>query len=280
MNNYLEAPGALFAAHDRLRNSGFSVVSVICARTPLDARVWLGAWAAERSRAIVTAPDTTLDAAFGAYVARVPTFSNLGDDVTDLALPLLLLPGGDLKETLPIAVALAKREYRLPVALTCDLAGIVEHLLNATVPLPLVSIALQGLVPVAQTEQQVLKTVAEGRQLTPFLRGACEGLVFYMLEARAETRGRFLPNQRVSGAQGHSYEVDIFCADAKLIIEIDGPEHNHLKRQAMDERKSRDLEAGGHLMRRFGNDQVINDPVGVWQLIAEQLTRITSELEQ
>lgn len=279
MSNSLEAPGALLATHDRLRKSGFSIVSVICARTSLDAKVWLGSWAAERNRAVVAVPETTLDAVFRAYVARVPTYPSLRDDV-DVVLPLLMLPGTDLKTTLPVAATLAEREHRLPIVLTCDLPGIVEHLLNTTIPLSLVSVALQGLVPVAQAEQQVLKTVAEGRQLTPFLRGACEGLVFYMLEARPETRGRFLPNQRVNGTKGKPYEVDIFCAEAKLIIEIDGPEHKQIKRQSMDERKSRDLEAEGHVVRRFGNEQVINDPVGVWKLITEQLTRITNALER
>lgn len=272
MSNTLEAPEALLAAHDRLRQSGFPVVSVICARTLLDARVWFGQWAAALGRAIVLVPEPVADAALAAYAVRVPAFSSKGSEALARALPILLLPG-DLRISLPTALTLIEEAKMLPVALTCGIAGFVEHLLDTGVPMPLVSATLQGLVPVAQTEQQVLKKVAEGRQVIPFLRGACEGLVFYMLEARPETRGRFETNKRVTGARGrYTYEVDIICTEAKLIIEIDGSEHNQSRRRTLDEQKHLDLEDNGYRVRRFSNEQVISDPVSVWQLIAEQLT--------
>ncbi len=61
------------------------------------------------------------------------------------------------------------------------------------------------------------------------------------------------------------------CGDAKLVIEIDGPEHDQQQRKSMDAKKQADLEAQGYRVRRFSNKQVIEDPVGVWRLIAEQL---------
>jgi hypothetical protein len=141
-------------------------------------------------------------------------------------------------------------------------------------PVPLVSLALEGLIPTADAERQVLKVVAEGRQIRPFLRGACEGLVYFMLEARSETRGLFEANGRLpNSAGGRSHEVDIVCKSVKLVIEIDGAEHEQPKRKAMDARKHADLESQGYMIRRFGNQQVIDDPVGVWKLIYEQVAR-------
>jgi hypothetical protein len=85
----------------------------------------------------------------------------------------------------------------LPVAVASGIATIVDSLLAPETPRELVIAALQGLIPVEDTSRQVLKTVAEARQLQPFLRGACEGLLYYMLEARQETRGRFATNVRL-----------------------------------------------------------------------------------
>ncbi len=92
-----------------------------------------------------------------------------------------------------------------------------------------------------------------------------------MLETRPDTRSKFVANRRVGSRSGKTYEVDILCEEAKLIIEIDGPEHNQSRRRQMDEGKMRDLEDSGYRVRRFSNHQVIDDPVGVWWLIAEQL---------
>lgn len=272
MHNYLDTAKALLATHERLRGNGFALVSVICARAPLDAKVWLGHWTTERGCGFVVPPDTVIDTIIAAYGARVPNFRfSATNDLVNASFPMILLPG-KFENTLPVAVALVGRFPSLPVAVTAGIAEIVDHLLDDAVSMDLVIPALQGLVPIAATEQQVLKRVAEGRQVLPFLRGACEGLVFYMLEARPETRGLFSANRRIPSPQsGRSYEVDIVCADAKLIIEIDGPEHNSIKRRQSDEKKQLELESLGYRVRRFGNTQVVEDPVGVWRLIAEQL---------
>lgn len=272
MNNSLDAGNALLATHERLRQSGFPLVSVICAHTRLDAKVWLARWTAERGCGFLVPPDVAIDMVIAAYKARVPNFhSRDADDPANASLPIIAMPG-ELKSALPAAVALIARFPSLPIAVTTGIADIVDHLLDATVPIRLVVPALQGLVPIAETEHQVLKKIAEGRQVTPFLRGACEGLVFYMLEARSETRGLFSANRRVVAPQsGRSYEVDILCAEAKLIIEIDGLEHNNTRQRMSDEKKQRELESLGYRVRRFTNNQIAEDPVGVWRLIGEQL---------
>lgn len=261
---------SLMGAHDRLRSNGFPIVSVISARTPLDARVWLGQWCRNNNRALIVAPVTDGQFLLDSYRARLGKTADI-DALASNHLPFLFLPQ-PLREGLPAAVKLIGEHRSLPVAVPCGLAEIVEGLLDPTMPLTLVSSALEGLIPTADAERQVLKTVAEGRKLQPFLRGACEGLVYYMLEARTETRGRFQANARIpTSAGGRTYEVDIFCETAKLVVEIDGIEHETPKRKAMDARKQTDLESQGFTVRRFSNQQVIDDPVGVWRLIYEQV---------
>jgi very-short-patch-repair endonuclease len=93
-----------------------------------------------------------------------------------------------------------------------------------------------------------------------------------MLEARRETRGRFVTNARLTNTAGsRSHEVDLVCVEARLVIEIDGPEHNNQQRKAMDSKKRKDIENQGYQVRRFSNAEVIENPVGVWRLIADHL---------
>jgi very-short-patch-repair endonuclease len=135
-----------------------------------------------------------------------------------------------------------------------------------------VTAALQGLVPVEPAEKKILDTVVNARQLAPLLRSPYEGLVYYMLEARKETRGRFQTNRRVDKLMGSgSYEVDLIAADTKLIVEVDGVQHRTPIQIIRDERKQRELQQLGYRVRRFSAEQVAQNPVGVWRLIYEQL---------
>jgi very-short-patch-repair endonuclease len=264
-NKLLDAPEHLLAAHDRLRASGFPVVSLINAHAPLDARVWLGRWASARGRQVIIAPDGTREAALAAYRARLP----LGKfPAVDINPPVLLVPG-EFQQALALSVSLTTAHPELPVAVPSGIANIVECLLDPDTPMEMVIQALQGFVPVEDASRQVITTVAEARRVQPFLRGACEGLLYYMLEARQETRGRFATNVRLKSASGNrSHEVDLVCLEVRLVIEIDGPEHNSQQRKKMDSKKQKDLENQGYCVRRFSNEQVIEDPVGVWRFIA------------
>jgi very-short-patch-repair endonuclease len=268
-NHFVDAPEHLLAAHDRLRGGGLPVITLINAHSPLDAKVWLCRWASARGRVVVVAPETNSDAALAAYRARLLSgrFPHRG-----LNAPLLLVPG-EFQEALASTASLSRTYPALPLVVTCGLAQAIDCLLDTSTPMELVIAALQGLVSVEDTSAQVVKTVVEARQAQPFLRGACEGLLYYMLEARSETRGRFTANARMKSTIGNrSHEVDLACVDAQLVIEIDGPEHNGLLRKRQDAKKQRDLESQGYRVRRFSNEQVIEDPVGVWRLIAEHLS--------
>src|SRR6202030_3445801 len=139
---------------------------------------------------------------------------------------------------LQASVILANSHPRLPIAIACGISEMVDSLLDPVMPQDLVGATLQGLIPVEEEERHVLDRVANVRQVQPFLRGACEGLVYYMLEARQETRGRFSANARLSSnLNSRRHEVDLVCQEARLVIEIDGPEHNQQARKIMDAKK-------------------------------------------
>jgi len=221
---------------------------------------------------VIVAPEKTPEAALAAYRARMPGGALPAAEFATSAVPPVLLVSGEFRQALAFCVSFTATYPELPVALPCGIASVVENLLVPETPQELVIAALQGLIPVEDTSRQVVKTVAEARQVQPFLRGACEGLLYYMLEARRETRGRFATNVRLTNTEGNrSHEVDLLCAQARLIIEIDGPEHNNQHRKTTDSRKQKDLENQGYRVRRFSNEQVIENPVGVWQLIAKHL---------
>ncbi|MFG1416787.1 DUF559 domain-containing protein [Xanthobacter sp. V0B-10] len=265
LRTLLDAPEQLFAAHDRLRASGFPIITVVNARSALDARVWLGTWADAHRRVVITAPRADVDVALAAYRARLPSGGVASGP------PLLRLPGS-VREALPVAARLLERQPNLALALTCGIADMVESLLDPALAQPFVGLALQGLVPLDDAERRVMAQIAAGRRV-PLLRGPCEGILFYMLEARPETRGRFTPNARIDGRSKRNHEVDLACVEARLVVEIDGREHDAPRRRRMDADKQHDLESGGYRVARFSNATVIENPVGVWRDIADTLSR-------
>ena len=135
----------------------------------------------------------------------------------------------------------------------------------------LVTAALQGLTPIEPEEQRILKAVAEQRVTAPFLPGACEGVLYYMLEGRPETRGLFEANAQVQLENGRFYEIDIVSRNRRLAIEIDGPEHDALSGRLRDERKQADLKAANIEICRLTNAQILEDPAEVWRLIRDRL---------
>jgi very-short-patch-repair endonuclease len=58
-----------------------------------------------------------------------------------------------------------------------------------------------------------------------------------------------------------NYIVDFYCAETKLIIEIDGDVHAY--QEAYDAERTADLEALGYRVVRFWNEQVLKEMDGV-----------------
>jgi very-short-patch-repair endonuclease len=71
------------------------------------------------------------------------------------------------------------------------------------------------------------------------------------------------------------FVVDFFCADAHLIIELDGGQH--ALRIATDTERTRILGATGYLVLRFWNNDVMQNIDGVLEEVTAALERSSSE---
>jgi very-short-patch-repair endonuclease len=71
------------------------------------------------------------------------------------------------------------------------------------------------------------------------------------------------------------FVVDFFCADAHLIIELDGGQH--AVREHADQQRTKVLEAMGYLVLRFWNNDVLKNINGVLEEISTALNSHRSE---
>ena len=67
------------------------------------------------------------------------------------------------------------------------------------------------------------------------------------------------------------YYVDFACLSAKLIVEVDGGQHD--AHRAADARRTHFLEAQGFRVLRFWNHDVLGNTDGVLEVIAQSLSR-------
>lgn len=74
-----------------------------------------------------------------------------------------------------------------------------------------------------------------------------------------------------------NYIVDFYCAELKLVIEIDGDSHFTDEGKLYDEGRTRILEGYGLRVLRFTNDEVMSNFVAVCQAIEEIPPRLPSQ---
>ena len=68
-----------------------------------------------------------------------------------------------------------------------------------------------------------------------------------------------------------SYIVDFICNEKKLIIEIDGGQHNEDKNSIYDHERTKYLETKGYKVIRFWNHDIENNIEGVYREILKYL---------
>ena len=85
-------------------------------------------------------------------------------------------------------------------------------------------------------------------------RSASEAFLYRRLETLSETAGRFRLNARLPipfDAEGEM-EVDLYCAEAQVAVEVDGPQHlADLEAYRRDRRKDAMLQENGFFVLRF-----------------------------
>jgi very-short-patch-repair endonuclease len=83
-------------------------------------------------------------------------------------------------------------------------------------------------------------------------------------------RGRQLDSRQFrKQVEIDDYVVDFCCLKARLVIEVDGGQHN--ARAAQDEARTRYLNAQGYRVIRFWNNEVLQNIDGVLQEIVRAL---------
>jgi len=68
-----------------------------------------------------------------------------------------------------------------------------------------------------------------------------------------------------------NYIVDFVCKEIKLIIEIDGGQHNEVNNIEYDNERTRVLESKGYKVIRFWNNEVDENIEGVYQKIIDEI---------
>ncbi len=145
-----------------------------------------------------------------------------------ILLPASALPGWPAEVPLPIDPVWKK-----------DYAASVRRLTRDGVDAPLADLFVQATRPPSDRDRA---------------RSASEAFLFQRLQSLAETTGLFRLNAKLAiPFDGWSeMEVDLFCADLKLAIEIDGPQHlSDPAAYRRDRRKDAMLQENGCLVLRF-----------------------------
>jgi very-short-patch-repair endonuclease len=149
-----------------------------------------------------------------------------------LFLPASAVPGWPVDVPLP-SDPLWKRDY----------SGSVRRLVRDGVDTPLASLFLHA-----------VRTVPPDADGADRARSATEAFLYRRLETLPETKGRFRLNMALPIAFDAigTLEVDLLCADARVAVELDGPQHlGDPVAYRRDRRKDQLLQQNGYLVLRF-----------------------------
>ncbi len=147
-------------------------------------------------------------------------------------LPASAVPGWPVEVPLPVDPRW-KSEY----------AASVRRLVRDGVDSPLASLFVQA-----------ARTVLPGDEGADRARSATEAFLYRRLESLPEIAGRFVLNAVLPIAfdGAGQMEVDLLCADARVAVELDGPEHfDGPDAYRRDRRKDLLLQEQGYLVLRF-----------------------------
>src|SRR3989304_4993164 len=85
-----------------------------------------------------------------------------------------------------------------------------------------------------------------------------EKILWYKIRDRQLGGVKFRRQQRIG-----SYIVDFVCLENKLIIEIDGGQHNETPTKESDERRTQWFKVRGYQVLRFWNNDVLGNMEGI-----------------
>jgi very-short-patch-repair endonuclease len=130
--------------------------------------------------------------------------------------------------------------------------------------------------PLASLFLHATRTVGADAEGADRARSATEAFLFRRLETLAETKGRFRLNERLPIAFDASgtLEVDLLCAESRLVIELDGAQHlADPDAYRRDRCKDRLLQENAYFVLRFLAEDVGKDLDRVLDAIVRVLGR-------
>lgn len=74
------------------------------------------------------------------------------------------------------------------------------------------------------------------------------------------------------------YFADFACHGARLVIEIDGGQHNFAKEAAVDTARTAYLEAQGYRVLRFWNNDVLGNIEGVLTIVMDAVVAVEADV--
>ena len=95
-----------------------------------------------------------------------------------------------------------------------------------------------------------------------------EGRLWYYLRNKQIEGFKFRRQHRIG-----RYIVDMVCLEKKLIIEIDGGQHNEISNQVLDSIRTNWLKNEGYQVSRFWDNDVLTNTEGVFEMIRQELIK-------
>ncbi len=172
--------------------------------------------------------------------------------------PASALPGWPASVPLPMETSWKK-----------DYCASVQRLVRDGVDAPLAGLFLQA--------SHAPSPDAEGAERA---RSAAEAFLFQRLETLAPTAGKFCLNVElpIPFNERGAMEIDLLCAQARLVLELDGLQHlADTEAYRRDRRKDRLLQENGYFVLRFLTEDVGKDLDSVLEIIQRTLTRRLSQ---
>jgi tRNA modification GTPase len=139
----------------------------------------------------------------------------------------------------------------------------------------------EGLTQVGEAEKEVNKWMTADARTYGRLKAFAREMRKNQTPAE-EVLWKYLRNRQVAGCKflrqhiiGH-FIADFYCAEHKLIIEVDGGYHQLPEVELRDEERNRILENAGYQVLRFANEEALNDSQHVVKNIKSKIESPTA----
>jgi very-short-patch-repair endonuclease len=264
-------PTALLDAHQRARNAGMRIVSVLVG-PPSQGRAVFVSWNLNygNSQSVTVAPEPTYDAA-----KRALEFAG-----AQTAL-LIITSKKELPSAAAAAIDIADENRGRPVALVTDLPSFEDLMKNPKVREATRRATFGGLVPLQSSLIKRIEALDPSPKPPSPYRSHHEYLLHTLIIHDPAINVAFEVNTRIVGASWKKYEVDLWCAQLKFALEVDGAQHvTSPKQKALDQSRDTDLAKVGVKTRRVLASAVMSDPTKTLKLVRDEIASRIKEIVQ